>query len=135
MNDHMFRKVGLNTRDERPGAKLRKRMVAPIGRHDVMTGLRAAVVAHDHPRVEMAGQKIGQETFSGVPKTKIDNNVCAQGGGQECLALKTTSANGVRDCTTVLWRSEGMPASFRSTVSSRMLETRPSLSSMAPAVA
>jgi hypothetical protein len=79
MNHNVFREVRLYARDERAGSELRKGMVAPVGSNDVMTCLRAAVVAYDNPRLEMAGQEIGEEAFTGVSKTKIYYDVGAQG--------------------------------------------------------
>ncbi len=53
-------------------------MLAPIRSNDIMAGLRAAVIAHNNSRVETARQVIGQETFSGVSKTKIDDDIGTQ---------------------------------------------------------
>ena len=79
MNDNVFRKVGLYARDERCGSKLRKCMVAMIGSNDIMAGLSAAIITHHHAGAGMAGQKIGQEAFPGISKTKIDNDIGSQG--------------------------------------------------------
>jgi hypothetical protein len=43
-----------------------------------MACLRAAVIAYNNTRLEIAGQEISQQAFAGISKTKIDKDVCAQ---------------------------------------------------------
>ena len=57
---------------------MRKCMLAPIWSNNIMASLRSAVIAHDNWRVETARQEIGQETFSGVSETKIDDDIGTQ---------------------------------------------------------
>jgi hypothetical protein len=59
MNHDVPGKESSYTRDEGCRSELRKGMVAPIGGHDVVPGLRAAVIAHDGPCPVMAGQEVG----------------------------------------------------------------------------
>jgi hypothetical protein len=77
--DHnMPRKVRSDSRDERPGPKLSKCMVTPVGCNDVMTRLGAAVISYDDTGLKMTDKEIGQQAFSGVPETEIYNDVCTQ---------------------------------------------------------
>jgi hypothetical protein len=54
-------------------------MLTPIGGYDVVTGLRAAVIAHDKAGFNMPDKEVGQQAFSGVPEAKINDDICAQG--------------------------------------------------------
>ncbi len=43
-----------------------------------MACLRAAIIAYDNTSIQMTGQEIGQDAFSGVSETKIYHDVCTQ---------------------------------------------------------
>jgi hypothetical protein len=63
-------------------------MVAPVRGNDVMACLSAAIIAYDKARVEMTGQEIGQDAFSGVSETEIYNDIRAQGNKYFDVTLK-----------------------------------------------
>ena len=78
MDDNVAREVCFDARDEGAGSKLGKGMVPPVGGDDVMPRLGAAVIPHDNTGIKMTDKKVRQESFSGIPKPKVDDDVCAQ---------------------------------------------------------
>src|SRR5689334_6438080 len=69
-----------SARHERPAAELGKGVMPSIGRDDIVSRLRAAVVAHNSVGLRGAGQIIYNAAFSGVPITQV----CDQDG---CVVL------------------------------------------------
>lgn len=69
MDEDVSGKQGGYPRQKSRRAELRKGVLAPIRRHHVVAGLRAAVKSYDRSRLAVAGQAIDKQSFAGVAKT------------------------------------------------------------------
>ena len=53
-------------------------MMARIRRHYVMTRLCATVVAYNNIRIKMPNEKVCYESFPGIPKAEVNNDIRVQ---------------------------------------------------------
>ncbi len=67
----------LHAGHEGPGPELRERVMAAVGRDDVVARLRPAVEADDDGRAVTSDQKIGDEPLAGVAEAEVDDDVRA----------------------------------------------------------
>ena len=79
IDDHVAREQRLHAGDEAPRAELREGVVPPIGGHDVVAGLRAAVEAHHRGGARPPHQGVGDVPLAGVAEAEIDDGERASG--------------------------------------------------------
>ena len=72
LDQHETRENGPHPRNEGPAAELRKRVMAAIGRDDIVRCLWPAIKPNNRIRRMVARQEIGNGAFAAVTKGEVD---------------------------------------------------------------